>query len=64
MKEEKRVCQYCGAKCNIDNGKETPITGIIRTKDVCNNCYKLFKEDNQLRHDKGISIPNSFKRLR
>lgn len=56
----KRVCQYCGAKNNIKNGKKTPIEAIIRTKDVCNGCFEMFKKDNQLRQEKRISIPNNF----
>ena len=60
----KKKCQYCGATENLENGKKTPISGIIRTKEVCNKCFTMFKKDNQKRQAKGMSIPNSFSILR
>jgi len=60
----KRICEKCGATKNLVNGKTTPITGIIRTKDVCNKCFNEIKRDNQDLMDRGKSIPNSLVTLK
>ena len=60
----KRICEKCGATKNLVNGKTTPITGIIRTKDVCNKCFNEIKRDNQDLMDRGKSIPDSLVTLK
>ena len=60
----KTICEKCGATENLVNGKTTPITGIIRTKDVCNKCFKEVKKDNQELMDRGKSIPDSLVTLK
>jgi len=55
---KKRKCQNCNVTKNEHYRKpDSPITAIIRTKDVCSNCYRLFKRDNQDRINKEIEIP-------
>ena len=60
----KTICEKCGATENLVNGKTTPITGIIRTKNVCNKCFKEVKKDNQELMDRGKSIPDSLVTLK
>ena len=60
----KTICEKCGATENLVNGKITPITAIIRTKDVCNKCFKEVKKDNQELMDRGKSIPDSLVTLK
>lgn len=33
---------------------------MIRTKKVCQGCYKLVKDKNKELHFKGLDIPNNF----
>ena len=60
----KRICEKCGATQNVVDGKTTPITGIIRTRDVCNKCFNEIKKDNQDLMDRRKSIPNSLVTLK
>lgn len=58
---EENICQYCESKCNIKNRE--PIMAIIRSRYVCALCFDEFKLDNKKRHDMGIDIPNSFRKI-
>ena len=42
-------------RCNRRNA-----TGIIRQKDVCNNCYDIINKDNYFRIKLGKQIPKDF----
>jgi len=48
-----RVCERCWATKNKSGSK---ITAIIRTVDVCNECFEILKRDNQIRINIGKRI--------
>lgn len=47
-------CEFC---------KLRTATGIIRTKDVCNDCVKIIRKDNLNRQKRNIDIKNNLKIL-
>jgi ribosome-binding protein aMBF1 (putative translation factor) len=48
-------CELCGKE---------DTRAIIRTKPVCNKCFKVMRKDNQERQHVGKDIPNTFKILK